>query len=130
MAFLLCASFLAVAQPGLPPAIEGDFDGDGVVDVAYYADEGDGPVLKASLSSLSETLTVDRSRGPNLFLDAVEPGPRVGYCSSINERDCQYGETEASASLPHVGIGTGTEEASFEIHYWTGSRFETLYVSD
>jgi hypothetical protein len=128
-ALLLLACLGGAADAQRAPytlSTRGDFDGDGRADMATYVVEpGRRTRMTALLSSQPAEVVIEETDGRHYgdFFETLPPGSYTPLKEGPNHHP-------VPVQLHTDVIAFGSEEASAAVIYWTGAKFEWIWMTD
>jgi hypothetical protein len=131
MAMAMLAVLLAAATVTLPAPVSGDFDRDGVVDVATIVQRGDGYALVvrpgAAGRAEASVATFTAANAAHLYLAKAAPGVEATACAKgAGPAAC----VRKSVTVTGDVLDFGTPEASRAVALWNGKAFEVVWLAD
>ena len=124
----MLAIILAAATAALPAPVSGDFDRDGVTDVAaLVAVDGGYDLIVRPGGASRAAVKVTTLKASHIFLAKAAPGVEATACAQgAGTGPC----ARKSVTLTGDTLAFGTPEASRAVALWTGERFEVVWLDD
>ena len=131
---MLAAVVVAAVVAHIPAPVRGDFDHDGRPDVAEIVPSQGGAFhlvirLGARHHRVFVVDTLKQQELADFFLAKAKPGRWRTWCGKggdASDGPCR----RTSVRLRGDTLDFGTKESSEAVAVWTGTRFETVWLSD